>query len=56
MRPYYEDAASGIVIYHGDCREVAEWLSADVMVCDPPYGMAYESSWTTHRPIIGGVA
>ena len=22
IAPYYEDAASGITIYHGDCREV----------------------------------
>ena len=43
MKPYYEHA--GITIYHGDCREVAEWLSADVLLTDPPYGMAYNSGW-----------
>lgn len=42
MRPYYEQ--SGITIYHGDCREVADlWrglraYSFDLTLTDPPYG------------------
>jgi site-specific DNA-methyltransferase (adenine-specific) len=42
MKPYYEDQASGIVIYHGDCREVLRdglpvgW-SRPVVITDPPY-------------------
>lgn len=39
MKPYYEQ--DGIVIYHGDCREVLPslaWLSASI-VADPPYGI-----------------
>jgi site-specific DNA-methyltransferase (adenine-specific) len=40
LRPYYEHA--GITIYHGDCREVLPGLRADLLLTDPPYGIAYE--------------
>ena len=39
VRPYYDHR--GIVIYHGDCREVLPTLtdaSIDLVLCDPPYG------------------
>lgn len=42
MRPYYEHG--GITIFHGDCREVLPTLteaSCDLLVTDPPYGMAF---------------
>ena len=42
MTPYYEQ--DGITIYHADCRDVLPLISADVLVTDPPYGMAFVSS------------
>ena len=40
MKPYYEDARAGIVIYHGDAREIVPTLNADLIVTDPPYGLS----------------
>jgi DNA modification methylase len=41
MKPYYEDEQ--VKLYHGDCRKITEWLSADALICDVPYGISYKS-------------
>ena len=40
IKPYFTDEKAGIVIYHGDCREILPMLpKVDLVLTDPPYGI-----------------
>ena len=45
--PYYSDSDAGITIYCGSCLDILPRLIdlADVLVSDPPYGMAYKARY-----------
>ena len=54
VKPYW--SGDGITLYLGDCREVTEWLTADVLVTDPPYGLSSRIGGRVSNPRPGRAA
>jgi site-specific DNA-methyltransferase (adenine-specific) len=54
-KPYFEK--DGIILYHGDCREILPELppdSFDMVLTDPPYLVSYSGRWGSDWGVIEG--
>jgi site-specific DNA-methyltransferase (adenine-specific)/modification methylase len=57
--PYYRDEASGIALYHGDCRDVLAGIdpaTVALLLSDPPYGIGLDTANASRqrgRPVGG---
>ena len=49
--PYYDE--DGIILYHGDAQALLPFVSADVVITDPPYGLGFRGAgWDRDVPQI----
>lgn len=47
-QPYYQD--EHVTLYHGDARDIdLPHASVDLLLTDPPYGMAFQSGWSVKK-------
>lgn len=54
MKPYF--STDTVTLYHADCRDQLLDLpseSVDLLLTDPPHGMAYEAKGKNAAPIRG---
>ena len=54
MTPYYDE--DGITIYHADCADVLSTIDpsmVDLVLTDPPYGIALAADYATSLPSSG---
>jgi DNA modification methylase len=58
VKPYYQNDKTGIVLFHGDCREVLPTLareSVDLIVTDPPYGVNWNGTTRLRTSTLGSI-